>query len=940
MAIGTRYQGQAPPESTRTEKAKLLTSSSSKPAVGEKRSHADQQTSESSDSEPDSPASPPPPKKKKPDDAKNPRKRGHRKAANVEVVELDDVANDTASGEGNGNGVIEILDSEEGVEAASGAREKGKQRAVPDSLREKRSDTEDGARDSDSDLNLPDETTTKAESTADLLTIFSMPVTTEFKSKKNGTSDTERGRWCMICNCRRHIASMHYAVYVARCKAEGIEETEQATPKKIWAAKMAKKDEKKKAAAAGGAQLQLTLDGVVKKVESPTVFSRTAILDAVTQHVVCGDQALLVADDPTFTNCLVVMRPKTTKEELPSRAVVRTNIKNKFVQFIKELRSDLAAAPGKASINHDLWTEDHSSTAFFGITAQWIDVKDLRPWTLRAEVIGFHKIVGDHGGRNLGRHLLKVTDRAGITSKKQDFVNKLGHITADNASNNGTTAREVAEVLEARGIDDWDAVNKQLGCIGHVVQLAIEDFMTAVTQVGLVESKQAMWDYDPKAPENRVLAGGLDVIAAIRTLAIKIQASPQRKEAFQQTQKQFNIEIPLVIPLHTATRWGSALKMLKRSSHMSDPITSFTATADAKFGPITTIRKNGKVTKKIPWSAFRLEKEDWDRVGLCVEILEDADKYHQLFSSDKVPTLHRVVPALEALCTKWEKKLDDPKYAVFHPALQAGLDKLNKYYTKLDNSDVYILALLLHPYYKLRYIEKKWGGHAEQQAEIAAGNFDAINWIEHAREVVNTAMEHYWPLRLGQQTNTSASGSSGGGNNTSASGGRRTRSGPAGGMSSDSEEDDFDRERAQLVNSESSSGWKQELRAYLEDPALTVKKDCDTVEWWSKFSYLYPTLARMALDILPIPASSVAVERLFSRAKEVSTDRRSRIGADLFEWLECLSHHWRPTIVDYAKVNSAAVEEVDLDDFVSYYEVDELWNDPCGADGEALIDAE
>ncbi|KAI1795272.1 hypothetical protein LXA43DRAFT_882191, partial [Ganoderma leucocontextum] len=95
-------------------------------------------------------------------------------------------------------------------------------------------------------------------------------------------------------------------------------------------------------------------------------------------------------------------------------------------------------------------------------------------------------------------------------------------VTADNASNNGTTAKEVADVLEARGIEDWDATSKQLGCIGHVVQLAIEDFMTAVTQVGLVESKQAMWEYDPKALENRVLCGGLDVIAAIRTLAIKV----------------------------------------------------------------------------------------------------------------------------------------------------------------------------------------------------------------------------------------------------------------------------------------------------------------------------------------------------------------------------------------------------------------------------------
>lgn len=122
------------------------------------------------------------------------------------------------------------------------------------------------------------------------------------------------------------------------------------------------------------------------------------------------------------------MRPKTTKEDLPSRDVVRMNIKNKFVQFIKGIRSDIGAAPGKASINHDLWTEDHSSTAFFGITAQWIDVKDLRPWTLRAEVIGFHKVLGDHSGQNLGRQLLKVTDRVGITSKKEGVPNKVRHL--------------------------------------------------------------------------------------------------------------------------------------------------------------------------------------------------------------------------------------------------------------------------------------------------------------------------------------------------------------------------------------------------------------------------------------------------------------------------------------------------------------------------------
>jgi len=39
---------------------------------------------------------------------------------------------------------------------------------------------------------------------------------------------------------------------------------------------------------------------------------------------------------------------------------------------------------------------------------------------------------------------------------------------------------------------------------------------------------------------------------------------------------------------------------------------------------------------------------------------------------------------------------------------------------------------VLHPYYKLHYIEIAWGGQKEQAAERAAGNVDAKNWKEVA----------------------------------------------------------------------------------------------------------------------------------------------------------------------------------------------------------------
>ena len=51
------------------------------------------------------------------------------------------------------------------------------------------------------------------------------------------------------------------------------------------------------------------------------------------------------------------------------------------------------------------------------------------------------------------------------------------------------------------------------------------------------------------------------------------------------------------------------------------------------------------------------------------------------------------LPALEELQTAWEKKRDDPKYAMYKNALNDGLKKLNKYYTRLDQSPVFVLAL-------------------------------------------------------------------------------------------------------------------------------------------------------------------------------------------------------------------------------------------------------
>jgi hypothetical protein len=43
-------------------------------------------------------------------------------------------------------------------------------------------------------------------------------------------------------------------------------------------------------------------------------------------------------------------------------------------------------------------------------------------------------------------------------------------------------------------------------------------------------------------------------------------------------------------------------------------INLFISSADQLYGPITTLRRDGRVFKKIPWTAFTLSDSDWARV--------------------------------------------------------------------------------------------------------------------------------------------------------------------------------------------------------------------------------------------------------------------------------------------------------------------------------------
>ena len=91
----------------------------------------------------------------------------------------------------------------------------------------------------------------------------------------------------------------------------------------------------------------------------------------------------------------------------------------------------------------------------------------------------------------------------------------------------------------------------------------------------------------------------------------------------------------------------------------------------------------------------------------------------------------------------------------------------------------------------------------------------------------------------------------------------------------------------------------------------------------------------MALDILPIPASSVPCEHLFSAAKEIADNHHACLGPKKFEELQVMKFAWHNNIPDLTTWNSSLVEEVDdLEEFRELLNCDDWQNKFDGREHE------
>lgn len=178
----------------------------------------------------------------------------------------------------------------------------------------------------------------------------------------------------------------------------------------------------------------------------------------------------------------------------------------------------LQKSRGKIHLSFDIWTSPNGY-ALAGIVSHFVD----DDYQVRAILLSIREINGMHSGENVGQTVVDVV-------REFQTESELGAFVLDNASNNDTAVRYMLNELELH--DTHEEKHCRLRCLGHIINLAAQDFIFGQNSEKWLREHTAIEDNtDIEELQRSWTSQG--VIGHIQNLITLIRSSPQRRQAFR-----------------------------------------------------------------------------------------------------------------------------------------------------------------------------------------------------------------------------------------------------------------------------------------------------------------------------------------------------------------------------------------------------------------------
>lgn len=262
------------------------------------------------------------------------------------------------------------------------------------------------------------------------------------------------------------------------------------------------------------------------------------------------------------------------------------------------------------------------------------------------------------------------------------------------------------------------------------------------------------------------------------------------------------------------TRWNSTFDMLER----------------------LLLSKEAIVATLALLNSFRcaLEGDDWEVITESVEILRRFNDVTIEISSEKTVSLSKTT-VMARLLSK-QLQLQDSTFSNVQKLLKELKDGLSTRFGERESNELVSQAILLDPRFR------KQGFGDEQKFKVAYQSL-----VRKIRQLpTSTNDDPVVPLEPQQSVARSSIW------------------------------EQFDESVSKLQGkSDTTAASIVELDKYLAEPYL--HRTGDPLVWWENRKHVYPKLHQIMLRRLCIPATSVPCERIFSKAGQVITERRSRL---------------------------------------------------------------
>ncbi|TFY51080.1 hypothetical protein EVG20_g11174 [Dentipellis fragilis] len=398
---------------------------------------------------------------------------------------------------------------------------------------------------------------------------------------------------------------------------------------------------------------------------------------------------------------LLLMKTGCPGYYVPSPSTVSRDVKLVFARSRKCIAKILQDYDGDLSFATDAWSSpNHHAFVAFTVHLLWNG-------ELISILLDVVEVAKSHSGVNLAEAFIQVLQDFGVAEK-------LLGITCDNASPNDVMVEKMADLSMLSQFDvpkcDADralsAAERELATLADDLE---DDDLTAVDDEesneveGWVDERAGMTEAEREELRTEVAPVKL-ILVKLRKVAFKIVHSmmillPAWKAILTDLGQRERL-----IPRDVATRWNSTYNMLVVALEYQVAICTIVANTTPELNEVEMTAQEWRIAQQ-----------------LCdiLHVLKDAT----MFFSRGTPNLATVIPAMDHIDSTLATSATDMSLnAAIRASLGITKRTLNRYYNLTDSSELYRIAMVLHPHHKLAYFQNvQW----------------QEDWIETMRDMVH-----------------------------------------------------------------------------------------------------------------------------------------------------------------------------------------------------------